>query len=67
MKLTTVYELAEGEAEFIQVKSQKTGHIIWINPKEWRSDSESAMIWGQISPTDESGWFFSISDLEQII
>lgn len=66
MKTTTVYELAEAEEELIRVQSQRTGRIVWINPKDWRSDGCGGLIWGQISRTDETGWFFDISDLEEL-
>jgi hypothetical protein len=66
MKSTTAYELAEAEQELIRVRCQRTDRVVWINPKDWQSDGGGSLIWGQVSQTNESGWYFDISDLEEL-
>jgi hypothetical protein len=53
--------------DFYKVRSKSTGHIVWVRCSEFMFGKHtSKMIWGQVSPFDESGWYFNADDLERV-
>jgi len=54
-------ELLFNRMGFVKVRSKRTGRIVYVEASNYGGEY---MIWGQISPTNERGWYFDIDDLE---
>lgn len=49
-----------------KVHCRRTGRIVWVLSSQLEDSHDFAFIWGQMSPDNESGWFFYRSDLEEV-
>jgi len=53
--------------ELIKVQSKRTERVVYCDRQDFNnSEGSCRMIWGQVSRSDESGWFFNREDLEAL-
>jgi hypothetical protein len=43
--------------------SEIKGHDVWA---DLDGDCSMGLVWGQMSPTDDKGWFFPLNDLTEV-
>ena len=66
MKRKDIEELYHNFGDkLIKVRSKITEDVVYIDPDSYVNGlGNSSTIWGQVSLTDETGWYFDIDDLE---
>lgn len=50
-------------SKLVQMHCKRTDRTVWVHPDCLR---EYNFVWGQVSPDDQSGWFFFRDDLEEV-